>query len=192
MPLYDGRPMSDKFDLMKLIRANQTIVVIAAIAISISLVYGIFFFPRMKELRAKYLDCRLCESQVIDARNLIEAVSRLDKESGTRILISEKEAASGIDELTKHSKSLGIDFLSMKPGNAIIPEGMPYKILPIEMEIEATGEQFVKFAGSIDELKKAIVTVKSFDITPDKNDSRRLKVDMVIDMYLSSEDDYAE
>jgi len=184
--------MSGKFDLMKLIRANQTIAVIAAIAISISLIYGILFFPRMKELRAKYLDCRSCESQVVDARSLIEAVPKPDKESGTRVLISEKEASSGIDDFTKYSKSLGVDFLSMKPGNIVIPQGMPYKVLPIEMSIEATGEQFVKFTGSIDELKKAIVTVKSFDITPDKDDGRRLKVDMVIDMYLSLKDDYAE
>ena len=183
--------MSGKFDLMKLIRANQAIAIIVAIAISISLIYGIFFFSRVKELRAKYLDCRLCENRVIDARNLIQAASKLDKEFGIRMLISEKEAASGIDEFTKYSKSLGINFLSMKPGNIIIPEGMPYKILPIEMEIEATGGQFVKFVGSIDELKKAIVTVKSFDITPDKDDGRRLKVDMVIDMYLSLKDDYA-
>ena len=183
--------MSGKFDLMKLIKANQAIAVIAAIAISISLVWGIFFFPRMKELRAKYLECGLRESRCVDARNLIQAVSMLDKESGTRILISEREAASGIDEFTKHSKTLGINFLSMKPGNVITPEGMPYKILPIEMEIEGTGEQFVKFAGSIDELKKAIVTVKSFDITPNKDDDKRLKVDMVIDMYLSLKDDYA-
>ena len=183
--------MSGKFDLMGFVRANRMAAIIAAIAIGISLAYGIFFFPRMKELRVKYLDCRLCESHVADARNIIEAVSRLDKESGTRILISEKEAASGIDEFTKHSKTLGINFISMKPGNVIIPEGMPYKIMPIEMEIEATGEQFVKFAGSIDELKKAIVTVKSFDITPDKDDDKILKVDMVIDMYLSLKDDYA-
>ncbi|MDP3730510.1 MAG: type 4a pilus biogenesis protein PilO [Candidatus Omnitrophota bacterium] len=184
--------MSDKFDLMKLARNNQVIVIIMAIAVSISLAWGIFFLPRMKELRAKYLDCRSCESQVVDARNLIESVSKLDKEYGARILICEKEAASGLDEFTKHGKTLGINFLSVKPGNVIIPEGMPYKILPIEMEIEAAGEDFVKFAGSIDELKKAIVTMRSFDITPDKDDGKKLKVDMVVDMYLSLRDDRAE
>ena len=184
--------MSGKFDLMKFIRANQAIAVTVAIAIGVSLIWGIFFFPRIKELRAKYLDCRLCESRAVDARNLIEAVSKLDKESGRRMLISEKETSLGIDEFTKYSKSLGINFLSMKPGNVITPEGMPYKILPIEMEIEATGEQFVKFIGSIDELKKAIVTVRSFYITPDKADVKMLKVNMVIDMYLSLKDDYAE
>jgi len=183
--------MSVKFDLMKFIRANQTIGIIVAVAVIISLVYCIFFFPRMTELRAKYLDCKLCESQAVDARNLIQAVSKLDKESGARVLISEKEASSGIDEFAKYSKSLGISFLSMKPGNIIAPEGMPYKVLPIEMEIEAAGEQFVKFVGSIDELKKAIVTIQSFDITPNKDDGRRLKVDMVIDIYLSLKGDHA-
>jgi Tfp pilus assembly protein PilO len=183
--------MNGKFDLIKLIRANQMVSVMVVIAIIMSFVYGMLFFPRMKVLRAKYLDCRSCESQVSDARNLIEAVSRLSKESGARTLISEKEAASGIDEFTKHSKSLGINFISMKPGDVITPKGMPYKILPIEMEIEATGEQFVKFAGSIDELKKAIVTVKSFNIMPNKDDFRRLKIDMVVDIYLSLKDGYA-
>ena len=183
--------MNDKFDLMKLARANRTIAVISAVVIIVLLGYVIFFFPRVKELRQKYADCKLCESQVVDSRNLIETVSRLDKETGSRMLISEKEAATGIDEFTKYSKSLGVNFISMKPGNIIMPEGMTYKILPIELEIEATGEQFVKFVGTIDELNKAIVTVKSFDITPEKEDDRRLKIVMVIDMYLSLKGDYA-
>jgi Tfp pilus assembly protein PilO len=183
--------MNGKFDLMKLIRANQMIAIMAAIAVSISLIYGIFFFPRIRALHAKYLDCRSCENQIADARNLIDAASKLNKESGTRILISEKEASLGIDEFTRYSKSLGINFLSIKPGNVITPEGMPYKILPIEMEIEASGEQFVKFLGSIDELKKAIVTVQSLDMKPDEKDDKRLRVDMVIYMYLSLKDDHA-
>lgn len=183
--------MSGKFDLMKIVKANQTAAVITVAVIIISFIYLILFFPAMKELHARYVDCRSCEGQVANARNLIESVSKLDKETGARMLISEKEAASGIDEFTKYSKSLGINFLSIKPGNITIPEGMPCKILPINMEIEATGEQFVRFVGSIDELKKAIVTVRSLNIAPDKENERKLKVDIVIDMYLSLRDDYA-
>jgi Tfp pilus assembly protein PilO len=183
--------MNGKFDIIKFIKANQTIAAITAVAISAVLVFGIFFFPRMKELRAKYIECRSCESQVADTRKLVEKVPKLNKEAGVRMLISEREAVSGIDEFTKSSKSLGINFVSIKPGNVVAPEGMPYKLLPVEIKVEASGEQFVKFAGSIDELKKAIVTVKSFDITPDKVNDGLLKVDMVIDMYLSLKDDYA-
>ncbi|MDP2929660.1 MAG: type 4a pilus biogenesis protein PilO [Candidatus Omnitrophota bacterium] len=184
--------MRDKFDLRKFISANQIAAIMIIIVVCMSLAYGIFFLPRMKELRVKYLECRLCESQVIDARNQVQAAFKLDKERGARVLISEKEAAGGIDEFTEHGKALGIKFISIKPGSIISPEGAPYKILPIEMEIEAKDDQFVKFMGSIDELKKAVVTVKSFDITPDKEDNKILKIDMVIEIYLSLKDEHAK
>jgi hypothetical protein len=56
------------------------------------------------------------------------------------------------------------------------------------MEIEANDTQLVKFMGSIDELKKAIVKVRSFDIVPDKSDRRILNMHMIIDLYLSSKE----
>jgi len=184
--------MKDKLGLWKLIRANQTMAIVIVVVICILLSYGIFFTPRMEELRVKYLECKLCENQIVDARNQIQAASNLDKERSARVLISEKEAAAGIDDFTTHGKSLGVKFISIKPLDAIVPKGMPYKILPIEMEIEAKDDQFVKFLGSIDELKKAIVTVKSFDIIPDEDDSEILKADMVTEVYLSLKDKNAQ
>jgi len=44
----------------------------------------------------------------------------------------------------------------------------------------------VSFVASIDELKKAIVRIKSFNITPQKEDRDKLDVDMIIEIYLSS------
>lgn len=183
--------MSGKIDLVKIIRSNRVAVLVLACIIIALFIYGVLFFPRMKLLGAKYSECRLCEAKVMDARNLIEHVSRLDKKSGARVLVSEKEAAAGIDEFTRHSKSLGINFLSIKPGNIVIQEGMPYKVLPIEMQLEATGEQFVKFLGTIDELKKAIVTVRSFNIESDADTAGKLNVEITIDLYLSLRDDHA-
>ena len=177
--------MRDKLDLRKIVMANRTTAVIIAIVICMPLAYVIFFLPRMKALGVKYLECRTCESQVVDAHNQIQVVAKLDKERSRRVLITEKEAAVGIDEFTAHGKSLGIKFISIKPLNVIKPKDMPYKILPIEMEIEANDDQFVKFMGSIDELKKAIVTVNSFNIMPDKERDKMLKIDMVIEVYLS-------
>jgi len=183
--------MKDKLDLWKLIRANQTMAIVIVVAICMLLAYGIFFMPRLKELRVKYLECKTCESQILDVRNQIQAVANLDKERSRRMLISEKEAAEGIDDFTAHGKTMGVKFISIKPSDVIVPKDMPYKILPIEMEIEAEDDQFVKFMGSIDELKKAIVTVKSFDIIPDEENNKILKVDMVIEVYLSLEDENA-
>ncbi len=180
--------MKGKEKLINFIKENQIIAIAISILIAISVIYLIIFIPLIRELRAKYTECRLCENQAVDARNLIEYASRLDASYGERVLVSEKECAECVDELTKHGKSLGIDFLSMKPKEIVVKEGTPYKILPIELEIEATDKQFVDFLGSIDELKKTIVTVNSFDITPDRQNRKLLNAKMVINIYLSAKE----
>ena len=179
--------MSGNINLMKLIKENQIAAIAIACATAAVIVYLIMFAPLAKNLKLKYTECRICENQVLDARNLISYARNIDKSYAGRVLISEKEAAAGIDEFIKHGKSLGVHFISVKPGNIIIKEDAYYKILPMDLEIEAADKQFVSFMGSIDELKKAIVTVDSFDITPDMQDRRKLHADMIINIYLSKQ-----
>lgn len=182
----------DKDAILKIIKNNQPIAVLLALLVIIFIIYSVIFVPLIKETRGKYLECRACENQVIDGRTLIKYASGLDKFSGGRMLISEKEAARGIDEFTEHAKSLGIRFISFKPKDVIIKEGFSYKILPIEMDIEADDQQFVKFLGSIDELKRAIVTVEDLEVISDKQDARKLRADMIINIYLSTKESTSE
>lgn len=184
--------MDNKINLLKLIRENQIAAIAVAAIIAVFVVYAVVFVPLTKTIREKYALCRTCEIQVSDARNLINYARNIDKSYGGRVLISEREAAAGIDELIKHGKSLGIDFVSVKPRNLITKEGMAYKILPVELDIESAYKQFVSFMGSIDELKKAIVAVDAFDITPDTQDRNRLHVKMVINIYLSKKESGTE
>lgn len=177
--------MNGNIDIKKIVRENQVAVLMISAALVLVFMYIIAIAPIANKLHLKYPECRICENQVADARNLIEAGRNIYKEYGGRTLISEQEAAVGIEGFTKYGKSLGVNFLSIKPQDIIKKEGALYKILPIELSFEASGEQFVKFMTSVDELKKAIVTMKSFDITPDKDDRKKLKVSMVINIYLS-------
>jgi hypothetical protein len=181
--------MNIKDNLIKLIKGNPMAVLAAAIAVVAFIAYIIIFTPMIKEIKKKYLECRRCESEVINAHNIIEYAKTVGKSYGCRVLISEKEAATGIEEFTEHAKELDVNFLSLKPQNIITKEGVPYKIMPIELELEAPDKQFVDFLGSIDELKKAIVTVENFDITPDLNDHAKLHAKMVVDIYLSTRED---
>lgn len=177
--------MNVKNDLLKLIKDNPMAVIIIAIVIAAFIAYATIFTPLMKETKIKYLECRHYEIECLNAHNIIEYSRTIGKSYGGRVLISEKEAATGIEEFTEHAKNLGINFISIKPQNTVLKEGTPYKIMPIELELEADGKQFVDFLGSIDDLKKAIVTVDSFDITPESGDRTRLHAKMVIDLYLS-------
>jgi len=55
------------------------------------------------------------------------------------------------------------------------------------MEIESTYEKLGVFLGSLDDLEKALVRIKSFDITPDKEDPSKLTTDLSVEIYLSGD-----
>ena len=177
--------MRNNFDIKKLISENMAIAVTAAVAVTLFIIYIIVFAPLLKMVRVKYAECKNCENQVVEARNLIVHSRDLDEKYGGRVLMSEEEAASAIDELAKHGKSLGIDIVSMKPLDIIKKEGTPYKIMPVEMQIESSGEKFVEFLGSVDELEKALIRLNSFEVFPDTDDRTRLKAKLILGMYLS-------
>jgi len=154
----------------------------------ILLVYLMLFAPLMQRLGIKYQECRVCENEAIYARNTIKDAGRL---YGDRVLMTEKEVSVAIDELAKHGKDIGINFISMTPREIVQEKGAKYKMLPVEMEIEAEDQKFSEFLGSLDELKLALIKVKSFDIIPNPEDRTRLKAVLVVDMYLSGQE-YAE
>ncbi|MDP3791436.1 MAG: type 4a pilus biogenesis protein PilO [Candidatus Omnitrophota bacterium] len=181
--------MNVKNEVVKLVKDNPVVALAAVIAIAAFIIYAIVFIPMMNEMKIKYVECRRLENDVTNARKIIDYAKTMGKPYGGRILISEKEAATGIDEFTEHAKERGIEFIAVKPQNTISKEGMVYKIMPIELELEADDKQFVDFLGSIDELKKAIVTVNSMDITPDESNNARLLVKMTIYVYLSARED---
>jgi len=180
--------MKDKESLIRLIKENRVIVASVAVLIVASVTYVIIFAPLINRLGAKYKEYRLYNDRIVDALNLIEYARGINASFGSRILISEKDAAKGLEEFVRHGKSIGINFISIKPSEIIVKQNTPYKILPVELDIESTGEQFVDFMGSIDELKKAIVTVNSFEVTPDKQNPKRINANVVVNIYLSASD----
>lgn len=164
------------------------IALCAAAAALILIIYMVVYKPLINKLKMSYGECKLCEDQAADARGVIEIAGKI---SGDRILVSEKDTLFAMDELTKHGKEMGVNFVSMKPGNVIDDNTSKYKILPIDMEIEAPDEKALNFIGSLDDLKKAVIKVKSFDVVPDEHDRTRVKAKLTVDMYLSKRE-YAQ
>lgn len=173
---------------IEMTRERLIIALFAAAAVVTVVIYAIIYKPLINRLKVSYRECRLCENQVADARNMIEIAG---KTSGDRVLVAEKDTLFAMDELTKHGKTMGVNFISIRPGNIVDDPSAKYKILPIDMEIEASDEQASKFIGSLDELKKAVMKVKSFDISPDEHDRTKVKAKLTVDMYLSKRE-YAE
>lgn len=171
-----------KIGSFELTRERTITIALIASAVTALLTYMIFYAPVIKKLRASHLECKSCENQAINARNMIEAASR---SIAKKTLISENGVPLAIDELAKLGKSMEITFISIKPMEIVAGSESGYKVLPIDMEVEAADKRFSDFLGSLDELKGSIVKVKKFDITPNVEDRSRLKAKMSVDMYLS-------
>lgn len=146
---------------------------------------AIFFLPLMGRFKSTFLECRACENQILEARSIIDSVG---KSTSDRTLMTEKEVQFALDEFVKQGKAKGVNFISIKPRDSQEVQGAPYKTLPIDMEVEGPDEKVSEFIGSLDELKKAVVKIKSFDIAPTADNRTRLTAKVTIDVYITSRD----
>jgi len=165
---------------------NKLIAAVASLAAVCALIiYFVLFAPLLNKLGRKYTECRAIESEVLEARHIIRSGGAL---YGDRVLMTEKDVSHAIDELTKHGRRKDINFVSISPKKIRQKEGTQYKILPVEMEIVSSYEKLASFLGSLDELEKGLVKVKSFEITPDAKDEKKFATDLVVDIYISGRD----
>ncbi len=137
-------------------------------------------------LRAQYRECRLNEYRVASAEKSIASPGAL---SGGGMLTSEGDVSAALDELMQHGKAMGVIFHSVKTAQITVEPGGRYNILPIETEIEGGERKVAAFLGALTGLKKGLLRVRSFDITPLKDDRTKLTVHLTLNMYLAVNDD---
>ncbi len=177
-----------KIGRIELTQERLIIVLAAAIIAAALALYFIFYAPLLRNLMTARLKCIAAENELLECCNIVESAKEM---GGARVLISEEDASLAIRALTEHGGSAeneklkGINFISISPKEIKEDKGAQYKILPVEMEIESTYEKLGVFLGALDELEKTLVTIKSFDITPDKKDSSKLTTDLAVEIYLS-------
>ena len=154
-------------------------------AIVFFILYTVIYGPLIKKAGGKYSECVSVEKRVHEARRLIESAG---KAYGDMVLMTEKESAVAISDLTNHGNKMGVNFISITPGDIAKEPGFKYKILPIEIVVEAKDEKLAAFMGSLDELKRNIIKIKNFDIVPDKFDRTYLRAKFTLEVYLSARD----
>jgi len=172
-------------DVIGFVRKKMILVVPAAVIAVVIGVYFVLFAPLMQELRAKYLECRSRENDVLGTRNIIDSAGKIYSD---RVLMTEKDVPYAIDELTRHGMLKGINFISMIPQKVVTKtvQGVRYKVLPVEIELESTYEQLGIVLGSLDDLEKALVKIQSFDVRPDEADPSKFITDLLVYIYLSA------
>jgi len=164
---------------IELTRGKLIIVICGVIAL---IVLVVVYVPLIKELRTCCLESESCENQVINARKTIESTGKIDAQE---IPITEKNISGSIDKFTKYCSLAGISVLSISPKEMTKHEDLQFKVLPIDMEIRSTFQQFASFIGSLVELKSGLIKVRGFDLTPDAEDRLKVRAKLALDMYLA-------
>jgi Tfp pilus assembly protein PilO len=165
---------------MELSREKLRVIGIALSALLIIGGYLIVFRPVRHRLRLLHKECKTLETELGQAHRDIELLKSRDIK---RRLVSEREVALAIDELTKLGKSCGINFISLAPGQ--IEARKVYDVLPIDMEIESTFDGLGDFLGKLDELKRTIVKVKGFTVVGVPMNPKMLSTRLNLEMCLS-------
>ena len=164
---------------MKLDR--NKLIIAGAIGIVALVIYLSFYSPLMKELRKKYSEYGMINSELTRARNYIESVKNVEVKSA---ILTGKDISFVIGELTKKGKAEGINFVSMAPREAERRKGQRYDILPIEMEIKSDYAEIVAFLGSLDELESSLVTVREFKMIPEERNPNNCMTNLIVNMHL--------
>lgn len=172
---------------MELTRERLTIIIAGATLVVLFGLYLFLYRPLISKCRQAGLECRGIEREVLLAREAI--TSFLNQNISEKHLISEEDVSLAIDELTKQGRSKGINFVSITPEQIKKAENYPCKVLPIEMKTESTYKELGIFLGSLDDLEKSLITVRNFSLTSDKKDPSKVETKLVINMYLSAQDE---
>ncbi|MBU0570531.1 MAG: type 4a pilus biogenesis protein PilO [Candidatus Omnitrophica bacterium] len=165
-----------------LIKRKSTMLIPMAVLAAVIGIFLIFYIPLIKKSRVVYTRCELIEGKTRKAKNIIRAASAI---SGRRVLMQEEDVSYVTDELTRLGKREGVDFIAIRPGEIKAAKAAEYKILPVELRLGSTYRQLGMFLGSLDDMEKSLVTVRSFNVVPDPENASKLITDMVVDVYLS-------
>jgi Tfp pilus assembly protein PilO len=168
---------------MEFTRERFRIIIVGTLAIIALGLYLFLYGPLISKLRKAHLECSRIETEILHAR---ESIANLDKMDIKKSLVPEDNSSVSIDEFTRQGKSKGINFISITAKRIEESGDSRYKILPVDMEIESSYEDLGVFLGLVDELEKSLVTVKNFNIVPDKEKTSRINARLVVDMYLSA------
>ncbi len=161
----------------KLVTLLPVVVLAAVIGI-----FFIFYIPLIKKSRVVYAQCKSIEDKARKTKNVIKFASVI---SSRRVLMTEEDVSYATDELTRLGKQKGVDFISIRPGEIEKEKGEEYKILPVELQLESTYKQMGMFLGSLDDVEKSLIMVKTFSVVPDPENTSKLITDLVVDVYLS-------
>jgi len=171
--------------MLKITLDKKFIVMIAVVVLVAGISFSLFG-PLLSKVRRVGGEVKVLEREMLAAR---DAIKMQEKFQRTGSLLTRQKVSLAIDEMTKTGATLGINFLSISPQRIMKTNNSEYPVLPIQMDLRSKYENLGLFLGSLEVLKESIVTVRSFEMDSDQNDSLQIETTLVVEIHLREGED---
>ncbi len=178
--------------MAKLTKEQLVMISAACVALVAVALYIFLFNPLIIELRTAYAEFKEYDMELRNAHATIKGAKRIDTKKvfiTDKVLITEDDISGAIAELTKQKNLYDINFVSITPGLIEKQKDPRYEIMPIELKTLSTYENLGTFLGLLDDLEEGLITLRSFKISPDKDNQARLRADLTLNLCILSRDE---
>ena len=151
-----------------------------------AILYAVFYAPLAGKLHQAALRCFALEKEALAVRSAAASLKNSgQKPAGNRALLLENDISAALEDLTRAGKIHKVRFSSLTPREASADSGSGYRSLPVEIEAESGYQEMGIFLGDLENLPKGLVTVESFDLTPDSRNPALFKSRLSLNLYLA-------
>lgn len=160
---------------------KKRLSIILAIAVFLFLLFTFTYFPLLKEIRGRGSLWKNLKEQLRTAENLRD----FQKSGIHKRLVSQKELVLVLDKITEAAKSRSLNFKSISQQEIKASDG--YRVLPLEMELDADYKQLGLFLGDLENLQDALVTVENCQASSDEKLLPRILCSLTLNIYITQD-----
>lgn len=165
--------------MIPMISNKKNLSVVSGIAVFLFLLFGFIYFPLLKEIRKKDSLWKGLKEQLKTAEGLRD----FQKTGIHKRFVSQNELGLVLDKITQAAKSRSLNFKSISQEEVKAFDG--YRVLPVEMELDADYKQLGLFLGDLENLQDALVTVESFKLSSDEKLLPRILCSLTLNIYIT-------
>ncbi len=164
---------------------NKKGVMILGAAGGLILFFVFLIQPLSGKVRLKEEELRLVEQKLEEGREMIKVAGKWGQGGA---LLRKEEISLAMDEITKAGKSFDVSFVSISPRETEAVPGISCRRLPIEINVKSRYQDLGTFLGSLEKLKKSVVTVRQFVLSRDEAQPSHVNSRMLVDVYLKDKE----
>lgn len=167
--------------MIPMLSNKKNIAGASAIAVFLFLLFIFIYFPPLKKIRKMNSLWQSLEGQLKTAENLRD----FQKAGIHKRFVSQEELVLILDKITEAAKIRSLNLKSISQQEIKALDG--YRVLPVEMELDADYKQLGLFLGDLENLQDALAAVENLQISSEEKLLPRILCSLTLNIYITQD-----